>query len=131
MEPALENYLVLHTGYEGIEHVYGVFTLQEALDFHAAESIRAKQRLERDKEYEALMDRLNEKYKKAFGNPKDYCKVLDAIYLDPEYLAYDRSDELGARRPEEICIVTVTPKGTKCVCKTLGISAPLPLKDPQ
>jgi hypothetical protein len=112
-----KNYLVLYTGHEGIEKVYGVFDKEKAIEVTAAKKKRAAECAILKDEDLALERRLMDKY----GVDEGY---WDKVQADEEYLALKK--KLGPRfhgecwDPEFICVVRVTEDGTRCVCNELG-----------
>ncbi len=125
-----EHYLVLETGYEGIEHVYGVFDRRKALEVALDKKRRAELRKKADEANEAVSARVWERhYAKVEDKSKHDEAAYEAYKNDPEMIAADAEHQraleaigpFGPTNPDFVCVVTISEAGTKCVCSQLGI----------
>ncbi len=125
-----ERYLVLETGYEGIEYVYGVFDRRRALEVALDKKRRAEIRKKADEANEAVSARVWERhYAKVEDKSKHDEAAFEAYKSDPEMIAADEEHlrtleaigPFGPTNPDFVCVVTISEAGTKCVCSQLGI----------
>lgn len=125
-----EQYLVIQTGYEGIDRICGIFNKDKAIEM----IMKYKSVAENNK-------KIWEEYTKTDISICELIYSNDALTADEKYDNYsshpdvvaireklDREHDINyANDPDFYCVVTVNEEGTKCVCKELGVTPSKPM----